>query len=314
MQAALFDRQPVYYAGRFALFFALLAASAAGVIFLRPFWLQFLCVLPLTAALLQASFLSHDLGHRQVFKTARANDRALLLLSLFIGASRGWWIDTHNKHHEHPNDPELDPNLRVPFLAFSREQAAHYSGLVRTTMRLQGFYFWGIVTLEALAMKIHSLRFLLRTPNTPYRLPEIALIFLHVAVYAALVVAAGMSWWQVALFATVQHALHGLYIGLVFAPNHKGMPLLQEASADDFLTQQVETTRNVRDFFLANTLVGGLHFQIEHHLFTNLPRNRLAEARKLVKPYCDAREIRYVETGLFESYAQVTRSFTEVAR
>ena len=313
-ERGLFERQPGYYSRQFALFFALLGLSAAGVVLLQPFLLKLLCVLPLTASILQASFLSHDLGHRQVFKTTRANDRALLLLSAFIGASRGWWIDTHNAHHDHPNDPMLDPNLRVPFLAFSKEQADSYSGLARAVMRLQGAYFWGFVMLEGLAMKIHSARYLLMAPAASYRNAELGLIAVHILLYAGLVIAAGMSWWQTAIFVSIQHALNGLYIGLVFAPNHKGMPLIDEVAADDFLTVQVETTRNVRDFFLANTLVGGLHYQIEHHLFTNLPRNLLPEARLLVKPFCDEKGIRYVETGLFESYAQVSRNFAEVAK
>lgn len=312
-QAGLFERQPGYYAGRFALFFALLVPGIAGVLLLESFVLQLASGALITIALLQASFLSHDLGHRQVFKTVRANDRALLFLSVFIGASRGWWIDTHNKHHDYPNDPENDPNLRVPFLAFSPEQAGRYSGVTRAVLRLQGFYFWALVMLEALAMKIHSVRFLLRTPASPYRNLELGLVALHVVLYGALV-AFAMNWWQAAIFITFQHCLHGLYIGLVFAPNHKGMPLINEVNGSDFLTQQVETTRNVRDFFLANTLVGGLHFQIEHHLFTNLPRNLLPRAREIVRPFCEERGIRYLETGMLQSYAQVTRSFQEAAR
>jgi fatty acid desaturase len=123
-----------------------------------------------------------------------------------------------------------------------------------------------------------------------------------------------MTWWQAGIFLAVQHILNGLHIGLVFAPNHKGMPLLNEIDADDFLTQQVVTTRNVKHFPLATCLVGGLHFQIEHHLFTNMPRNKLRAARKLIKPYCDEKGIPYVETGLIESYVRVSSSFTEVAK
>jgi fatty acid desaturase len=291
----------------------MLAASVAGIVLLEPYLLKLICVVPLTMAILQASFLSHDLGHRQVFKTVRNNDRVLLVLSLFIGASRGWWIDTHNQHHDFPNDAERDPNLRVPFLAFTREQAGAYSGFMRALMRFQGLYFWGFVLLEGLAMKVHSARYLLRTPSASYRNVELLLMAGHVLLYAALV-ATTMPPLQALGFVVLQHALNGLYIGLVFAPNHKGMPLLSDVEGEGFLTQQVVTTRNVRDFFLANWLVGGLHYQIEHHLFTNLPRNRLRETRLIVKPYCEERAISYVETGLFESYAQVSRNFTEIAK
>ncbi len=313
MQNGLFERQYAYYALQFFLFFALLSGSIAGVVLFDAFLLKLACVVPLTMSLLQASFLSHDLGHRQVFKAVRNNDRALLVLSLFIGASRGWWIDTHNQHHDYPNDADRDPNLRVPFLAFSPEQAAGYSGLTRTLMRFQGVYFWGFVLVESLAMKIHSARYLLRTPSASYRNVELALIVGHVVLFG-LLLATTMTLGQALLFVAVQHVLNGMYIGLVFAPNHKGMPLFDTVANEGFLTQQVVTTRNVRHFFTATWLIGGLHFQIEHHLFTNLPRNRLPQARQLVKPFCKDRGISYVETGLFESYAQVSRNFTEVAK
>jgi fatty acid desaturase len=313
MQEGLFERQYGYYALQVFILFALLGASTAGIILLEPFILKLACVVPFTMAVLQAAYMGHDLGHRQVFKTVRANDRFLLFISVFIGASRGWWIDTHNKHHEYPNDEKMDPNLRVPFLAFSRNQADAYGGLVRKLMRFQGLYFWAFVLLEGLAMKVHSARFLLRTKDASYRQAEMLLLAVHAVLLIALV-ATTMTWAQALIFLAIHHALHGLYIGLVFAPNHKGMPLLEEVADEGFLVQQVVTTRNVRDFFLATWLVGGLHYQIEHHLFTNLPRNRLRDTRLIVKPYCEERGISYVETGLFESYAQVSRNFTEIAK
>jgi fatty acid desaturase len=313
MQEGLFDRQYGYYAVQVGILFALLGASAAGIVLLEPFILKLLLVVPFTMAVLQAAYMGHDLGHRQVFKTTRANDRFLVFISIFIGASRSWWMDTHNKHHDHPNDQLLDPNLRVPFLAFSREQAEHYGGFVRALMRFQGVYFWGFVMLEGLAMKVHSARFLLTEKNLTYRPYEIVMLVTHFALLIGLV-AATMTLAEALVWLTIHHVLHGLYIGLVFAPNHKGMPLLEDVEADDFLTQQVVTTRNVRDFFGATWLVGGLHYQIEHHLFVNMPRSRLRDARLLVKPFCDERNVSYVETGLFESYAQVSRNFAEIAK
>jgi fatty acid desaturase len=313
MQEGLFERQYGYYALQLGIFFALMSASVAGILLLEPFLLKLACVVPFTMAVLQTAFMGHDLGHLQVFKTVGANDLMLLVLRVFIGDCRGWWIDTHNTHHAHPNDEHLDPNLQVPFLAFSRDQADAYGGLVRKLMRFQGLYFWGFVLLEGLAMKVHSARYLVRTKDASYRYAEMALLAIHAVLLIALV-AASMTLVQAVVFLAIQHVLHGLYIGLVFAPNHKGMPLLEEVAGETFLVQQVVTTRNVRDFFLANWLVGGLHYQIEHHLFTNLPRNRLRETRLLVKPFCEERGISYVETGLFESYAQVSRNFAEIGK
>jgi fatty acid desaturase len=55
-----------------------------------------------------------------------------------------------------------------------------------------------------------------------------------------------------------------------------------------------------RDFWY-----GGLNYQIEHHLFPNMPRNKLGEAQKIVRAYCAEREVSYYETGVLRSYREV---------
>ena len=47
--------------------------------------------------------------------------------------------------------------------------------------------------------------------------------------------------------------------------------------------------------------MGGLNYQIEHHLFPNMPRPHLRKAQEIVKEYCEAHTIPYTETGLFQS-------------
>jgi Fatty acid desaturase len=77
----------------------------------------------------------------------------------------------------------------------------------------------------------------------------------------------------------------GLYLGSVFAPNHKGMPILSRDDDSDFLRRQVLTARNVRGGRLTDLLLGGLNYQIEHHLFPSMPRPSLRRAQPLVHAY-----------------------------
>jgi hypothetical protein len=68
--------------------------------------------------------------------------------------------------------------------------------------------------------------------------------------------------------------------------------------------------RNVRHFFsLRSSSACARSGTISYE-----PRNRLREARRIVKPYCEEKGISYRETSLIESYAQVSRNFTEMAR
>jgi fatty acid desaturase len=115
------------------------------------------------------------------------------------------------------------------------------------------------------------------------------------------------------LFVLIHHALAGLYLGWVFAPNHIGMRILEADSRMDFLRRQVLTTRNVRPHPLIDFWYGGLNYQIEHHLFPNMPRNQLRRARDLVKGFCAAQGIPYYETGVFRSCSDVLKNLHEVS-
>jgi fatty acid desaturase len=69
----------------------------------------------------------------------------------------------------------------------------------------------------------------------------------------------------------------------------------------------VLTSRNVRGGWFVDQLLGGLNYQIEHHLFPNMPRPHLRRAQRLVRNYCAEHRITYTETGLFNSYGIALR-------
>jgi fatty acid desaturase len=101
-------------------------------------------------------------------------------------------------------------------------------------------------------------------------------------------------------------------MGSSFAPNHKGMAIIAEDEQVDFLRRQVLTSRNVRGSWFTDLLLGGLNYQIEHHLFPNMPRPNLAKAQRMVLQYCSEHQIPYTETGLFGSYAAALRYLHEL--
>jgi fatty acid desaturase len=52
-------------------------------------------------------------------------------------------------------------------------------------------------------------------------------------------------------------------------------------------------------------LLGGLNYQIEHHLFPNMARTHLPRAREIVREYCAEEDLEYTETTLMQSYGIV---------
>jgi fatty acid desaturase len=310
-ERGLLEKQPLYYAFNFALRFAFLAAGIALLFIMNNIWLQFLNAAFLAFAFAQIGYLGHDLGHRQVFQGARRNDRAGLAVNLALGISRSWWVETHNEHHVNPNDLDRDPHTDLPMLAFSEEQAESKRGFWRRVVGYQAFYFTPLLLLEGVGTRLASVQFLLAGYGKD-RLLEAGLILLHAALYFGIVFYA-LGAWQALAFITVHQALFGLYLGLVFAPNHKGMPLLDDESKIGFLRRQVLTSRDVRPGVVTDFMYGGLNYQVEHHLFPSMARNKLRQAQPIVEAFCRERGITYYATSVLQSNKEVLQYFHEVA-
>jgi fatty acid desaturase len=109
------------------------------------------------------------------------------------------------------------------------------------------------------------------------------------------------------VFIAVHQGLWGVYMSLSFAPNHKGMQTMSAGHSLDFLRKQVLTSRNVRGGHWVNFLLGGLNYQIEHHLFPNMPTPHLRLAQPIIQGFCAEQGISYAQCGLLSSYGQVLR-------
>jgi fatty acid desaturase len=312
-QAGLLDRRPGYYAGQGALMLALLAAAITAFLLVGDSWWQ-LAVAPCWAVVsTQLGFLGHDAGHRQIFRSGRNNYLlGVTLANLGVGFSYGWWIDKHNRHHAHPNDEDQDPDVSAGALVFTTGQADASGRVARLFYRYQAWTFFPLLLLEALNLRISSFRYLFADRTRP-RIREALLMSLHIAGYVAMVFLV-LTPAKAVVFIAVHQGLFGLYLGCSFAPNHKGMPALSDADAADYLRRQVLTSRNVRGHWLTDFALGGLNYQIEHHLFPSMPRGNLRHAQPLVEAFCDTHDVAYLKTGIVASYAQALRHLDTVGR
>jgi fatty acid desaturase len=311
-QAGLLDRRRGWYAAKMSSNLALLAGGWVAFARLGQSWWQLAVATYLAVVFTQLAFVGHDAGHRQIFRSRRANDLAgLLHANLGVGISFDWWVAKHNRHHSNPNHEDLDPDISITALAFTADQASAKHGLVRLIARHQGWLFFPLLLLEAAHLHLASAKAVLGGGRGRANAVEGLLLAAHVAGYltALLVV---LSPAQAVAFVVVQQGLFGLYLGCAFAPNHKGMPTLTEADALDFLRRQVLTSRNVAGSRLVDFVLGGLNYQIEHHLFPNLPRPNLRRAQPLIRAFCQQHELAYAEASLFGSYAQAIRHLHRV--
>jgi len=311
-QAGLLERRYRWYAAKISLNLALLAVGLAAFFVLGDSWWQLLTAAYLAVVATQLTFVGHDAGHRQIFRSRRVNDLAGLLHgNLLVGISFGWWVPKHNAHHTNPNDEDLDPDIGIAVLAFTAAQARGKHGLARAITRSQAWLFFPLLLLEAAHLHLASIKAILKGSGRA-NLVEAFLLLVHLAVYVTALVVV-LTPLQALAFVVVQQGLFGLYLGCSFAPNHKGMPTLTQADQLDFLRRQVLTSRNVRGSRMVDWLLGGLNYQIEHHLFPNMPRPNLRRAQPLVRDFCHQHNLPYTEASLVASYAEALRHLHTVS-
>lgn len=302
----LLHPRPAFYAALLTADLLALAATVTGLLLLRESWWAILLAPVLAVVSTQIAFFGHDAGHRQITRRRGASE-ALGLLSgnLLNGLSYGWWVDKHNAHHAHPNDLTSDPDVHPGALVFDSAQALDRGGVAGWLTRHQAWLFFPLLSLEAIQLHVSSARALMR-PGARHRGLESMLLVVHAAAYLALLVTA-LTWQQAVVFAAVHQAVFGIYLGCSFAPNHKGMPVLEPDQAADPLLRQVLTSRNVRGGPFVDYALGGLNYQIEHHLFPSMPRPNLRHAQVVVRRFCESRSVNYAESTARASYASVLR-------
>jgi fatty acid desaturase len=312
-EAGLLRARPGYFAIRIAVLAALVAAAWTAFVMIGASWWQLALAVPLGMLSTQLGFLGHDGGHKQIFRTRRASYVfGLIVGNLGIGLSYGWWLDKHNRHHAHPNDLERDPDVAAGALVFDATQATRRRGLTRLITALQAYLFFPMLLLEGMNLHASSVR-ALRSGSVPRRRLEGSLLLLHVALFVG-AVALVLPLWQALAFVAVQQGVFGLYMGMSFAPNHKGMPIERPGDNWDYLRRQVITSRNVVGGRVVDVLLGGLNYQIEHHLFPSMPSPSLRRAQPLIKAFCAEREVPYVECGVLRSYRRAVGHLDAVGR
>jgi fatty acid desaturase len=305
--AGLLDRRRGYYALKISLTVAAYAAGWAGLFLLGDSWFALGIAAFLGIAFTQLGFIGHDAGHHQVFASRLANTAlGLAVGNAMIGVSYGWWVPKHSAHHAHPNelgrDPDLGEGIVVATGSATRDGVDRH-GVRGVLARWSGLSFFPLMLLRSAGLHVSGLQRLARRRDRRAAL-EAALITVHAGLFLAAVFVL-LSPVRAIAFVVVQQAVFSVYLGCSFAPNHKGMPIVDPAAQLSFLERQVLTARNVTGGRFTNFALGGLNYQIEHHLFPSMPRPNLARAQRIVRPFCIEWDLAYREAGIVGSFRQI---------
>lgn len=282
-------------------------ASYALLVFAAATWWQaalLSCSLALAAAGI-GFCVQHDANHG-AYSDHRVVNRILGLTLDMLGASSYLWRFKHNiSHHTYTNLAGADDDIGISPLARLSPAQPRYR-----LHRLQQFYIWALYGFLLLKWHlVYDFKNLVRGRIARNRFPRprgwnlVELLGGKVLFFGwALVVPALFHpWWVVLVCYAGTSILLGLILSVVFQMAH----CVEEADfpeptqgtnrlPDAWAVHQVQTTV---DFGRANRLltwyVGGLNFQIEHHLFPRICHVHYPNIGKIVQGVCAEFDVRY---------------------
>jgi fatty acid desaturase len=311
-ESNLLNRRYGWYWSRIVIAVVSFGAVWVGLFWLGNSWFQLVLAAALGVLSTQFGFLGHDAAHRQIFRSPAWNEwTARVLAGVFAGLSYGWWRDKHNRHHAAPNQEGKDPDIAPGAIAFTASAAAGRNGFTRWVLLHQGWLFFPMLAFEGLNLHVASVRTLLRRGSVPHQRVEAALVLLRLVAFVVVLLLV-LPLGKASAFMGLQLACFGICLGGSFAPNHKGMPIVPPGGRPDFLSRQVLMSRNVRGGPVVDFAMGGLNYQIEHHLFPSMPRPNLKRAQPMIRAHCERLGVTYTEVGLFASWVIVVRHLNRV--
>jgi linoleoyl-CoA desaturase len=287
--------------------FAIWAASWVSLIFLQPgLWLGLLALVGLAIGTVLIAFcVQHDANHGAYFRTRRNNHLMGWTADSMLGFSSYAWRVKHNvAHHTYTNVDGFDDDAtQVPLARFAPSQKG------RPWYRFQQYYIWPMYTLMGLRWQtLGDLAAFRRgsVGESALRAPRgwnLIGIFAGKAFFITWAFVIPMlvyPWWAV----VAAYVGFTMITSLVMATTFQLAHCVEEASfasPDELRAErriwavhEVETTV---DFCPRNPvltwMLGGLNFQIEHHLFPKVPHTHYPKIAEIVRRNCDKHGVRY---------------------
>src|SRR5882757_6842309 len=154
--AGLLRRRYGYYAMKISLNVLAFAGGWVAFFHVGDSWWQLFLAVFFAVMFGQLAFIGHDAGHKQIFRNGRANDMIGFWHGGMVGLSYASWMDQHTRHHANPNHEEDDPDIHIPAIAFSVEQAEAKRGFLRWMAKYQAYLFFPLLLLEGFSLHVSS--------------------------------------------------------------------------------------------------------------------------------------------------------------
>ena len=239
----------------------------------------------------------HDANHGAYSKNEKVNKWVSYVLFMLGGSDVNWRIQHNILHHTYTNvtgmDEDINPGLVMRFSPHEKRRKMH------RFQHLYAWFFYSLMTLLWFVSKDYkqAVRYeklgLTSTQKTTFARHLLTLIIAK-SVYAFLtfglpLLFAPFSWWLTLSGFLIMHAVAGLALACIFQPAHvvptSDFPIPDDSGnihADWAVSQLYNTANFAPGARLFSWYVGGLNYQVEHHLFPNICHIHYRQISKIV--------------------------------
>lgn len=258
--------------------------------------------------------IMHDGNHGAYSRNQRVNKLIGSSIYLIGGNMNNWKIQHNVLHHTFTNvidhDEDIDNGGVVRLSVYSDLKKIH------RFQHIYAFFLYGLMTLSWLFVKDFGQmrryeREGLKLSNDHNQSSEYIKLILTKILYFLIfivlpLVFMDVTWWQFAIGFFVMHFVAGLTLAVVFQLAHvvegAEQPIPNESGdlENTWAIHQLYTTANfARNNRLLSWFVGGLNFQIEHHLFPQICHIHYREISDIVKQTAQEFKLPYFENKSF---------------
>ena len=261
----------------------------------------------------------HDANHGSFSGNKMVNNTLGKILEVIGGYSVTWKIQHNLLHHTYTNVEGLDEDIDSTFLLRFSPNQKHY--WFHRFQHIYAFFFYTIQTLYWMTVKdymqiirYHKHDLLIKHKVTLFQaLTRVTLVKLAYFTNILLlpILFSGFSWQYVIAGFLVMHAVAGLALSLIFQPAHVisnsdyAMPIENKGKMQMENSRAIHEVANTTNFAPKNKFltwfIGGLNFQIEHHLFSNICHVHYKKLSPIVEELTKAHGIPYNVAPSFRS-------------
>jgi linoleoyl-CoA desaturase len=267
---------------------------------------------------------THTASHNRISNDKITNDFLVYLgYGVMFGASTHYWKYKHlTVHHHYPNIVGVDADIDVmPFFALNTNEIKYSPAIRRFFYKMQWIVFPFALLFNLFNVQKAGWVYLIKKSGkegfTRKQLIDYFSRLLHYVCWI-IIPLFFFNILSILLLYFIRSFCISLGMFAALAPAHfpkEAKFLSIENVNEDYIKRQIYSTINYKTGIVGRYILGGLEFQIEHHLFPNLPQYNYPKVSKLVKVYCDKHQFPYHSMswvkGIWESF-KVFKSPKEV--